>query len=281
MRVEFIVSSESVVLTDYGTIIRGKTGILAPETTLETQRLGGILRMSAYRQERRPVDLPYFLEGDSPNEPDPVDVYGKARAILDVLRLGEGTLRVQRDDGVERELRSCYYRDGLREQNLPGDALRTVLSFDALDPYWYATADINVEYTNAGTPTPSFFPFFPLRLLYSQIVDSQIINNPGVECWPIWTITGPGSSLSLVNQTTGKTTIWTGTLTAADVLEIDTRPLFKTIRKNGANAWSNVPASTSELWSLATGDNSILVTMTDVTVETVARLTFTPRYISL
>lgn len=280
MVVEFILAdgSGSVNLTNYGRLMAGRRGDLAPLIALETHRIGNELLAAIYRQEKRPLDLPFVFKAATESE-----LLLNVRTMLTVLTAGEGKLRVTRNDATVRELMRCYFRGGLGEKGWI-QAAETVLSFDALDPFWYETSATENIFTISGSSILPFFPFFltkPLRLLVSQVLNQDTVNNPGVEAWPIWTITGPGETLSLENLTTGRKLVWNGTLTGSDVLEIDTRPLYKTIRKNGVNSWSLVAAADADPWSMIAGDNEILVGLTDATIDTEAKLSFTPRYVSI
>lgn len=276
MEVEFILEdgSGSVALTDYGRLLAGRRGDLAPLMTLESRRIGDELLASVHRMEKRPLDLPFFFKAATESV-----LLDNVRALLTVLTAGEGKLRVT-NGAVVRELKRCYFRGGLNDKGWR-QAAETVLSFDALDPFWYETTDTENQFTISGSTILPFFPFFPIRLLVSQVLNQDTVTNPGVECWPIWTITGPGDTLSLENVTTGRKLVWGGTLDGGDVLEIDTRPLVKTVRLNGVNAWEDVQASDADLWPMIAGDNDILVGLSSATVDTVATLSFTPRYVSL
>ncbi len=276
MEVEFTVGAQSVVLTDYGRLKGGRIGDLAPQTTLETRRVGTQLVKSAYRQEKRPLDLPFLFK--AANE---ATLLANVRTILGVLSAGEGTLSVTRNDGTIRELYRCYYVAGLGEKGWV-QAAEAVLSFDGLDPYWYDPTGVIVDFVSGGSENPTlFFPVPPLYLLPSAILQAKTINNPGVESWLVWTITGPGDIISLINQTSGRTFIYSGALDDADTLVIDSRPLYKTVRLNGVNAWANVPQASADLWPLARGDNSILVTVANSTEHTIVELVYYPRYVSL
>lgn len=280
MEVEFILAdgTGSVKLTDYGRLLAGRRGDLAPLITLDTRRIGNELLAAIYRQEKRPLDLPFFFKATTEAE-----LLTNVRTVLTVLTAGEGRLRVTRNDATVRELKRCFFRGGLGEKGWT-QAAETVLSFDALDPFWYETSATENIFTISGSSILPFFPFFltkPLRLLVSQVLNQDTVSNPGVECWPIWTITGPGDTISLENKTTDRKIVWAGTLTGSDTLEIDTRPLYKTVRKNGINSWGLIQSSNADPWPLIAGDNDILVGMNNATVATQAKLSFTKRYVSL
>ncbi len=280
MEVEFILAdgTGSVKLTDYGKLLAGRRGDLAPLITLESQRIGNELLASMYRHEKRPLDLPFLFKGASE-----AALLANVRTVLTMLSAGEGKLRVTRNDAVVRELKRCYFRGGLGEKSWI-NAAETVLSFDALDPFWYETSATENIFTISGSSILPFFPFFltkPLRLLVSQVLNQNTIVNPGVEVWPIWTIKGPGDTISLENKTTGRKIVWAGTLTGSDTLVVDTRPLYKTVRKNGVNSWGLIQASNADPWPIIAGSNNVLVGMNNATVATQAKLSFTTRYVSL
>jgi hypothetical protein len=280
MELEFILAdgSGSVKLTDYGRLLAGRRGDLAPLITLESRRIGNELLASMYRHEKRPLDLPFLFKAATEAE-----LLTNVRTVLTVLTAGEGKLRVTRNDATVRELKRCYFRGGLGEKGWT-QAAETVLSFDALDPFWYETSATENIFTISGSTILPFFPFFltkPLRLLVSQVLNQDTVSNPGVEAWPIWTITGPGDTLSLENLTTGRKIVWNGTLTGSDQLEIDTRPLYKTVRLNGVNSWSLVQSSDADPWPMIAGNNDILVGLSNATIATQAKLSYTRRYVSL
>jgi hypothetical protein len=206
---------------------------------------------------------------------------------LDPTR-GVGSLRVTSPVGDQREL-ACICVDGLSmverlgESSTPTDQ-RLVLAFKAHEPYWTATSDVVTDFTVGGSPA-TFFPFFPLRLTASEIaVDTTVTNGGDVEAWPVWTITGPGSSIVLRNLTTGKELTISGlTLGAGETMTIDTRPGHKTIiRQDGTNLWPYVvlSSSTSGLWSLTDGSNSVRMEMATTTSASALRLAYRPRYLS-
>jgi len=272
MEIEFTVGTQSVVLTDYGRLKDGRMGDLAPQTTLETWRVGGQLVKSAYRQEKRALDLPFLFKAATETA-----LLANVQTILSVLSAGEGTLRVTRNDGTVRELYRCYYVAGLGEKGWLKVA-EAVLSFDALDPYWYSTVP-TIEVFASGSVV-SFFPFFPLLLTSSSIVERKTINNPGLIAWPFWSIYGPGLNPSIINHTTGEQLTLNCSLSASDILTIDTSPLAKTVQINGANAYQYLTAA-SVLFGLLPGDNDISVQMNIITAGISAgSAMYYPRYIS-
>lgn len=76
---------------------------------------------------------------------------------------------------------------------------------------------------------------------------------------PIIRITGAGTNISVTNDTTAEGLTWTGTLGAADVLEIDCTKC--TVTKNGVNAYSGFSGTFPKLTE---GDNSITIAGTSL-----------------
>lgn len=197
-------------------------------------------------------------------------------------RRGVGTLRSVAADGMTRDLLcrciAGFEGDESTANRGPGWA-EVDLVFQASDPYWY-DAVATIQAFTSGAPAVFFTnPFLPLNLSSSGILSSfTIANNGDVECWPVWTITGPGSAVVLSNTTTGETLSSAITLAAGQVLTIDTRPGSKTVtREDGSNQFSTITA-TSSLWALQPGANSITLSLSGATSASVLQLSYKQRY---
>ncbi|WP_086846729.1 phage distal tail protein [Amycolatopsis kentuckyensis] len=197
---------------------------------------------------------------------------------------GPGTLRVTSPLGDVREI-LCYYSDGLgmdEKEGVSGPSMQQAdVTFRAFEPYWRDASDISISYTVGVTPT--FFPFFPLRLTSSQIaVDATVSNNGDVETWPVWQINGPGNSITLRNITTGELLTLTGvTLTAGQFITVDTRPGYGTVKMNDGTSIFSALTATSSLWSLAEGSNAVRLEMTGATAGASAlQLNYRQKYLS-
>lgn len=198
---------------------------------------------------------------------------------------GIGRLRVIAPAGDSREI-FCRVSSGLGVSEVLGQdsafyAQRISAQFIAHDPYWYSVGDTAIVYSG-DVEAATFFPFFPLRLSAAAVfVDDNSISNPGdLEAWPVWTIEGPGSNISISNLTTEESLTLSTTLTSGETLTIDTRPGAKTVI-DGTNTslFANLSA-TSVLWSLAQGDNHIQVAMDSTSSTSAIRLAFRPRYLA-
>ncbi len=197
-------------------------------------------------------------------------------------RRGVGTLRSQAADGVTRDLfcRLIAGFEGNESEQLRGPGWAEIDGeFQASDPYWY-DAVAKTQVFTAGAPTLFFTnPFLPLNLSSSGILSGFTISNDGdVECWPVWTITGPGSAITLANATTGESLTSSIGLSAGQVLTIDTRPGVKTVtREDGSNQFATISA-TSSLWALAVGPNNISLSMSGSTTASSLQLSYKQRY---
>jgi phage-related protein len=198
---------------------------------------------------------------------------------------GDGIFRVQSPLGDVREI-PCRYMEGLDlEEGTENSGLtmqKADVTFYAADPYWRASSDISFNY-NVGV-TPTFFPIFPIRLTASQIaVDASVLNDGSVNSWPVWTIVGPGSVITLRNLTTGKLLKLTSTtLGTGETVIVDTRPGVKTIRKSdGTSLWSDIDLSVSSMWPLAKGNNAVRLEMSGaVAGASSLTLSFRKKYLS-
>lgn len=231
----------------------------------------------------REVDLPLLVRSTS--EVGLRLLLRTLRRALDPAR-GNGTLAVTAPDGAGRYL-TCRYT-GPWTGDLSADvyyveALQFLATFQALDPYFYDAGPQVVSF-GIGTSIVPFFPFFPLRLNASGVLGDVAVTNTGdVEAWPVWTITGPGSNIILRNMSVipqGVIEVDT-TLTAGQQLIIDTRPGHKTVTgPGGTNLYGAVNANSS-LWSIPVGAYLVRVEITGATVDTTARLEWTPRFLGI
>lgn len=259
----------------------GATGRLGVAITHTLDPLAGqpgaLLRYS--RVEPRKVGLPLVVRGATASE-----ARARVRALayaLDPTR-GIGRLRATAPDGAQRELYAVY-QDGLdqAEETIPG-VYRIPLTLIAPDPYWYAVDATQALYTLSGFITPLLHtPFFPLAIGGSTINITPTVLNPGdVDAWPVWIISGPGSSIALQNLTTGQSLLLSYSLSASDTVTIDTRPDAKSVTNSaGANLYRYLTAG-SVLWALVPGNNALRLSLAEATTQTTIRLTYTPRWIA-
>nr|WP_306283713.1 phage tail domain-containing protein [Streptomyces sp. Termitarium-T10T-6] len=145
-------------------------------------------------------------------------------------------------------------------------------------PYWTG-GEVTTEWKN-GTGG-DFFPILPLVVGDSQVLGSVTVDNDGDDdAYPVWTIKGPATTVTLTNVTTGQTLALTRTITGADTIVIDTRERQQTALLNGVtNLWPDL-SDDSSLWPLETGVNDLSLTVAGSTTDTSVRMTYQPRYLA-
>ncbi|MBW2559214.1 MAG: phage tail family protein [Deltaproteobacteria bacterium] len=216
------------------------------------------------------------------------DLKDRIRELVVALSplLGLGKLKFETGSTV-RYL-DCYYSGGLEGSDsldLWGfDWIKGLIQFYAPFPYFYGNAIETIYELGSGLEDFLTDPFFPMSIGESTVLGDDIIDNIGqIESWPVWTITGPGSSITLTNEDTGEEISLTGagglTLASSEVIEIDTRPGYKSITKisNGANYFRYL-SDASILWSLDSGSVNINTAVTSATSVTEILLSFKPFY---
>jgi hypothetical protein len=263
-------------------VLAGPTGLDLPPASLIEEEVP----FQPGARERTAKILPRNVEL-------PLEVAGADRAAFRALirtlayalspARGAGKLRVRIAGGAARDL-TCRCLSGFEgDEGLQAgvDTWRdSLLHFRATDPYWYDTAPQLVPF-GAGAGAALFFPFFPIRLLPNAILADVVVTNPGdVEAWPIWHITGPGSTivLTLTQGTTTQSLELDTTLLGGETITVDTRPGAKTITSGtGASLWATL-APLSALWALPSGASTVRVGMAGSTSASSVLLDYTPRY---
>lgn len=194
---------------------------------------------------------------------------------------GPGTLTLTQPDGETRTI-SVYYTDGMEgDESLDAAGQRwciNVITFAAPSPYWLGP-EVAAEWRNAASGT--FFPLLPVTVGDSQVLGAVTYDQDGDDdAYPVWTITGPATAITLSNTTTGESLTLTRTITSADTVVIDTRERRQTALLNAVtNLWPDL-SSTSSLWALAPGINELTLAVTSSTTTTRVAMSYQPRYLA-
>lgn len=261
----------------------GASGRFMPKPRVQTDTIpgqpGGVLR--EVNHDIRDFVLPLSIAASSE---------ANLRTLLRDLmyrmnpKRGQGKIRVTSPLGDQREI-TCLYAAGLEGDEKEGSSgpefQAFPLAFTSHDPYWYDVSPTAKSFVL--TSLPSFFPILPLHLTASQLVVEDTVTNSGdEETWPVWTITGPGSAITLRNFTSGLLlSIPSITLTAGQVLTIDTRPLVKSVTLNdGTSLFSEIDHTVSTLWALQVGVNAVRLEMTGITAASALAVSYYQRYLS-
>jgi phage-related protein len=207
----------------------------------------------------------------------------RRRAFIHSLnpKRGLGTLTLTQPDGDQRSI-GAYYASGMEGDESLDAAGNTwcinAITFGVPSPYW-----IGAQVTHswkAGT-SALFFPVLPLVVGDSQVLGEVTVDNPGDDdAFPVWTITGPATTVTLTNQTTGQVLALTRALSASDTVVIDTRQRQQTALLNGVtNLWPDL-TNASELWALTEGSNALNLVVAGSTATTQVSMTYQPRYLA-
>jgi phage-related protein len=235
-----------------------------------------------YRQTRavpRAITVPVTLVAD-----DVTTLRARLRGLAQGLnpKRGPGTLTVETNDGLKRYV-TCAYESGM-ESGIDGNQNEffqdVAFTFRAWDPYWYDVAPTTYTWSLEAGHVP-FFPIPPVRLGPSTIMANETASNPGdTDSWPIWTIKGPGTSLTVLNETTGDQTVISDTSSAGGgAVVIDTRPGAKRITTG--SGVSLFPYMTGSLWPLIPGSNDLTVQMPNSAPGAEVSVSFAPGYLGV
>lgn len=261
------------------------SGRFSPQVRIEEEGVPSQdgMRLRELHHEARELTLPVWI-----NSTSETDLRTKLRALTSALnpQRGDGLIRVTSPLGDQREI-VCRAVAGLEGSERIGDttgiyAQLLPIVFRAWEPFWQDASDIVAGPWTVGVAPGSFFPFFPLKLTSSEIFAAVSIDNTGdVEAWPVWTVAGPGSSITFQNLTTGNALMLDVTLLAGESATIDTRPGFKTVTKSdGTNLYPNLSA-TSSLWPLQRGVNSVQISMGGSTSATSVTMRRRHKYLAV
>ncbi|WP_241836216.1 phage tail domain-containing protein [Streptomyces sp. JS01] len=274
----------TTLLTDWerGWVVQpGIKGLDMPDYAMATDESPGIdgYEVRQVRAQGKTISIPIaFWANDSR-----AAYLARRRTFIRALnpKRGQGTLTLTQPDGDVRSI-GVRYQDGMEgDESLDAAGRRWcigVVTFAAPSPYWTG-GEVTTEWKNSAGG--DFFPFLPLVVGDSQVLGSVTVENDGDDdAFPVWTIKGPATSVTLTNTTTGQTLVLTRTITGADTIVIDSRERRQTALLNGVtNLWPNL-SNASALWPLETGVNKLTLTVAGSTSATSVRMTYQPRYLA-
>lgn len=259
----------------------GAKGLDMPEYQVATDESPGIdgYEVRDVRAQGKTITLPIaFWAHDSRQA-----YKARRRALINSLnpKRGVGTLTLTEPDGATRSI-GAYYTGGLEgDESLDAAGERwciNALTFGVPSPYWTGT---EVAHRFAAGSDAEFFPVLPVEVGDSQVLGEVIVDNVGDDvAYPVWTIKGPATGITLTNHTTGQEINLTRTITGTDTVVIDTRERRQTALLNGAtNLWPDL-SDDSELWPLQEGGNELNLVVDGSTSATSVTLTYQPRYLA-
>lgn len=197
------------------------------------------------------------LKGDPAN---PGTIWDELDALKQAFALGtEHVVRFRRsgrafDERVVVKVASELAADLSYET--PGVVLWSVALL-AADPRIYADVLTAASYSPSAASGGVVFPLtFPLTFVGSSSSVLTVHNGGTFKTPPVLTVTGPATTFSIVNETTGEEIVFQGfALAATDTLVIDVDA--REVILDGTSRPDLIDASLTTWWELVPGDNQI------------------------
>lgn len=267
---------------DSGIMVRpGVLGLLMPAYTFyeDTSPAFDGTSVRGVRAGPRDVTVPLYIWG--PDRSTCLELFHDLIGDLNPQN-GIGTLTITESGGTSRSI-GAYYSQGFEGDDNDDTTGRHWMSaavvFHAPRPYW--EGDQQSVTFDVGSGAATFFPVLPVQVKNSQILGTVNATNIGnVLTYPVWTVTGPVTSLTITNNTTGQTFTVATTAIAGDTWVIDAREGVKSALKNGStNLWQYIDIN-SDLWALKPGVNSVTITVPGAASQTTVTMAYKPRYLA-
>jgi hypothetical protein len=182
--------------------------------------------------EPRKVFLPIYVYSDKGTD----EWLERDRAFWRTLQPGKhGTWSVTTPTGGKRSLSCRFVDDGnqsfTRDPMIRGWASYGV-SMIADNPFWTGEPARRTWAQSEGGDAFDAGPDAVLKISSaSQLAAAKLTNEGDLEAWPVWTIKGPLTSVTV--GVDGATVQWDVTLAADDILVIDTDPTVQSAWLNG------------------------------------------------
>lgn len=259
----------------------GATGLDMPAYSFVTDESPDIdgEAVRQVRAEAKSIMLPVAFWSDDSR----AAYLARRRALISQLnpKRGPGLLSVIQPDGETRSI-PAYYASGIEGNEATDQAgmrwSQTALTFTAPSPYWLGD---QVTASWQVAPGGTWLPILPLAVQDSQVLGAVTVTSDGDDdAYPVWTVTGPATVISLSNATTGASLTLTYTMAGSDTVVIDTRQRQQTVLLNGVtNLWPDL-ADDSSLWPLIPGENLLSLEIDGATSATVVEMSYQLRYLA-
>ncbi len=244
--------------------------------------------VSNVRHGARDLVVPLTIDADTEVEVEEA-INALARSVDPTL--GTVAVLVERPDGTQRQIVGRYMAglDLLALDWCEASSVKAVLAIRCHEePYWTDPAGDEITvippppvFSSGTTPTDDadtdtdeaipvdgfvvgvafnadipFNAVMPFSGEAGGVVITTIDNQGDVDAWPVFTITGPASSIQATNITTGRFCSWDGTLDAGKVLTVDTRPGRRAVTVDGTNRFGTLEDG-SELFPFEPGSQTV------------------------
>ena len=244
----------------------------------------GGARLRHVQAQPRTVTLPIHVQGKT-HEEFIARWRALATAFTDTLRLGSGTLELQRPNGSRRRIAVLYQAGfdvaGAAYSGITWDV--AVVQLWCEDPYWVdpVARTVHREY-GAGEDYLQPFP----SVSSGQVLGATTVRNDGdVAVYPTWTITGPASLITFTNSTTGEEfsfnpsapAVAHGALASGETMTIQTDPVQVRFQ-DGSNWVGGLNWPGAQLWALQPGDNAVSFQLDGSGVGSAVDMSYHPKY---
>lgn len=192
-----------------------------------------------FRLDPRIITLAWAVHRDTLAQlTDTLDKYHQIFTPSNVL----GTLIITRDDGTIRAI-DCYYIGGLDDDIDPKSySIKLPVQLRCPDPTWYDPSINTVSLVNGANGTPTPYPYIiPVTYGSGLTQTVQTLYTGTWRSYPIIEATGPISSFTLTNDSTGDNITLSSAIPAGTTYRIDLRYGYKTVTdQTGVNKISTV-----------------------------------------
>jgi phage-related protein len=233
---------------------------------------GGTWRSS--RRGVRDIDLPLYIEGV-----DRGDVETKLRRLTAALNDRTGVspkILATYSDGTSYEI-DVRYAGGADTQfgtEAGATYCKWVLTLQAPQPYWVSVQAVSFSVSADGGVKGLLPELDRLLVKSSQVLGTFTVDNPGdVEAYPVWTIEGPSTNVSITQSSIGWT--YTETLVGGNLITVNTQNAT-VANSAGTNKYAFL-GSAPKLFAIPAGSSSLSVVMTGTSSASKVSGFFRPR----
>lgn len=246
-----------------------------------------------FRLEPRVIQLVLLAYGS-----DPLAYFTRRDELLSIFSPRDEAIRLRftRPDGSVRQI-DCHYSGGLAldsNDRLGPYSQKVGVTLVCPDPTWYDPQTVTVNFgISAGSGAFEVPLAVPVQVGTSDLDQTKSVAYTGTwDAFPVITVYGPVSDLTITHQTTGDTLELPGvSIGAGDYYTFDTRYGSKLVYRNGDRT-DNRLAELSTDSSLATfrllrrpdapgGVNTFQVTGSGANAQTAIYLSYNPRYVGV
>lgn len=269
-------NGDSIALdgSDGFVLTQGLRGLgLTPADLRLTSSAGDGATWRGTRRRERDIDAPVTVLGAHRDE-----VAQKLRRLAAVLsdRIAPPSLVATYGAGESYAITVHYVAGAETQYGGEAGALFCTwpMTWRAPDPYWVSTEPVIFSAVGATSSRNLLPNLVALEVSSSQALGTLTVSNPGdVDAYPVWTVKGPTSSLTISQAGVGFT--YSSALTSSDTLTIDTRA--GTVRNQaGTNLYGGLAAA-PKLFRLPPGSSTVSIVATGATADTRISGYFNPR----